>query len=107
MQNNLKYDFTSKIIYMREPKRPEKTIKMITPCVMSLKPGKNILLNTVVDKRGYPVFCHVNFAGFQATVIVGHRDLDKYLQKSSLPEPIAQEFKYFFNYTRILVPVFY
>jgi len=62
---------------MREPKRPGKTVKMIIPCVMSLKPGKkDIIEYCTVDKRGYPVFRRVSFAGLQATVIVGHRDLD-------------------------------
>lgn len=66
---------------MREPKRPgktvRKTVKMIIPCVISLKPGKkDIIEYCTVDKRGYPVFRRVNFAGLQATVIVGHRNLD-------------------------------
>ena len=50
---------------------------MIIPCVISLRPGKkDIIEYCTVDKRGYPVFHRVNFAGLQATVIVGHRDLD-------------------------------
>jgi hypothetical protein len=60
---------------------------MIIPCVISLRPGKkNIIEYCTVDKRGYPVFRRVNFAELQATVIVGHRDLDNLSFNPNLTE---------------------
>lgn len=48
---------------------------MIIPCSMSLTPKeKDVIEYCNVDKRGYPVFRRVNFAGLQATAIVGHKD---------------------------------
>lgn len=61
----------------REPKRPGKTVQMIISCPMSLTPGqKDVIEHCTVDKRGYPVCFRSNYAGYKATVIVGHREKD-------------------------------